>query len=199
MPKGAARPHPGRGLRAFCPMRPDLSMRQDPIPMPFMPKIGIKEENWGILTTGRRLFGDLSLGLSASIVVRKIMCYEIGNKHLVGTGIDMRNILLASAMATAGLIGNVQTASAQTFDLTAVQAACATVASGALADPAACNAAIAAFLNGAALLPPTQRLAAIRQLQVYVMTALPPEAQTLPAVLRIAEEEEDAEQDASGI
>lgn len=116
---------------------------------------------------------------------------------------DMRNILLASAMATAGLIGSVQSASAQTFDLSAVQAACVVDAGGGLADPAACDAAIAAFLNGAALLPPTQRLAAIRQLQVYVVTSLPPEAQTLPAVQRIEEEEQeaaqDAEQDASGI
>lgn len=111
----------------------------------------------------------------------------------------MRNILLASAMATAGLIGTVQSASAQTFDLSAVQAACAIGAGGGLADAGACNNAIAAFLNGAALLPPTQRLAAIRQLQFYVVTSLPAEAQTLPAVQRIPAEEEDAEQDASGI
>lgn len=111
----------------------------------------------------------------------------------------MRNILLASALATAGLVGTVHTASAQTFDLSAVQAACAAGADGGLLDAAACNTAIAAFLNGAALLPPTQRLAAVRQLQVYVVTSLPPEAQVLPAVQTIDEEVEDAEQDASGI
>ncbi|WP_222861231.1 hypothetical protein [Maritimibacter fusiformis] len=116
-----------------------------------------------------------------------------------GTGMDMRNILLASAMATAGLIGSVQSASAQTFDLSAVQAACAAGAGGGLADPAACDAAIAAFLNGAALLPPTQRLAAVRQLQVFVIAELPPQAQTLAAVQRIDEEVQVAEQDASGI
>jgi hypothetical protein len=96
------------------------------------------------------------------------------------------------------MFGAVQTASAQTFDITQVRAACGLDAAGQLANGPACAAAIAAYRAAIATLPATQRLIAIRQLQFYIMTELPPNDPIVIVALRdLAADEQEAQQDAS--
>lgn len=107
----------------------------------------------------------------------------------------MRKFLFTSALAGAAMFGAVQSASAQTLDISQVRAACALTVSGQVGNGPACSAAIAAYRAALRSLPATQRLAAIRQLQFFVSTELPPnDPIAFAALADLAADEYEAQQ-----